>query len=259
MFLIQKSLKQYLYIAMLLIIVFTKNQESCILLYNLIEYNDNCPKAFGILWQYCRDEPAANINKNIIKFADFTDANLTDSFNLKLKLSGKTGDNGTKNGKIMVPLKYVSNFRRTFEMSLIDCEIALDLNWSQKCFMVATNVANQGATFSITGTKLLVPVVTVLTQDNLKLLKQQKSGFKGTINWNKYQAKVSKKGVNQYLYFLIDPSFQGVNRPFVLPFEDVVQRTSDKQYYIPTREIKNYGVMFAGQNFFDHPVRNNIS
>ena len=57
-------------------------------------------------------------------------------------------------------------------MSLIDCEIALDLNWSQKCFMVATNVANQGATFSIPGTKLLIPVVTVLTQDNVKLLKQ---------------------------------------------------------------------------------------
>ena len=185
---------------MLVIIVFTKNQESCINLYNLIDYNDNCSKASGFLWKYCRDEPAANIKKSIIKFIDFTDANLTDSFNLKLKLSGKTDDNGTKNGKIMAPLKYLSNFWRTFEMSLIDCEITLDLNWSEKCFMVASNIANQGATFSITDTKLLVPVVTVLTQDNAKLLTQWKSGFKGTLTGINIKQKYQKKeSINIYI------------------------------------------------------------
>ena len=101
--------------------------------------------------------------------------------------------------------------------------------------MVA-NIANQAATFSITDAKLYVPVVTSSTQDNAKLLEQLKSDFKRTINWNKYQAKVSAEGVNQYLDFLIDPSFQGVIRILVLPFEDVAQRTSDKRYYIPTRE-----------------------
>ena len=99
-------------------------------------------------------------------------------------------------------------------MSLINCKITLDVNLSEKCVTVATNVANQGAIFSITDTKLYVPVVTLSTQDNAKLLEQLKSGFKKTINWNKYQPKVSTVRPNQYLYFLIHPSFKGVNRPF---------------------------------------------
>ena len=86
----------------------------------------------------------------------------------------------------MVPLKYLSNFWRILEMPLINYEITLDLNWSENCVIVATDVANQGATFSITDTKLYVPVVTLATQDNTKLLEQLKSGFKITINWNKY-------------------------------------------------------------------------
>ena len=97
-------------------------------MYSLIEYRDNYSKLSGILFQYCRDEPATNINNNNIEFVDFTDANLTDSFNLKVKLTGQTGDNGTKNVEIMVLLKYISNFWRTVEMPLINCEITLDLN-----------------------------------------------------------------------------------------------------------------------------------
>ena len=93
---------------------------------------------------------------------------------------------------------------------LIDCEISLDLNWSENCFRVANN-ANQDTIFSITDAKLYVPVVTLSTQDNKKLLEQLKYGFKRTINWNKYRTKVSKEKQNQYLDFLIDPSFQGVN------------------------------------------------
>ena len=93
---------------------------------------------------------------------------------------------------------------------------------------MATNIANQGASFSKTDTKLYVPVVTLSTQGNAKLLEQLKSGFKRAINWNKYQAKVSTEGVNQLLDFLIDPSFQGVSTLFVLPFENATQGTSDK-------------------------------
>ena len=72
--------------------------------------------------------------------------------------------------------------------------------------------------FAITDTKLYVPVVTLSTQNNAKLLEQLKSGFKRTINWNKYQSKISTEAQNQYLDFLINPSFQRVNRLFVLPF-----------------------------------------
>ena len=56
-------------------------------------------------------------------------------------------------------------------------------------YIVATDIVNQGTTFTITDTKLYVPVVTLSTQDNAKLLEQLKSGFKRTINWNKYQSK----------------------------------------------------------------------
>ena len=81
--------------------------------------------------------------------------------------------------------------------------------------------------------------------------------FKRTINWNRYQPKVSPERPNQYLDFLIDTSFQGVNRLFVLSFEDEAQRTSYKRYYLPIIEIKNY-VLIDGQKFFDQLVRNNL-
>ena len=74
------------------------------------------------------------------------------------------------------------------------------------------------ATFA--DTKLYVPVETLSTQDNAKLLENLNSGFKVTIKWNKCQLKVSIERQNQYLDYLIDPSFQVVNRLFVLSFED---------------------------------------
>ena len=109
----------------------------------------------------------------------------------------------------MAPLKYVSNFWRILEMPLTNCEITLDLNWSGNCVIVATNIADQVRAFSVTDTKLYVSVVTLSTQGNAKLLEQLKSGFKRTINWNKYQTKVLTERQNQHLDFLIfHPSFQ---------------------------------------------------
>ena len=127
-------------------------------MYNLIEYSDNYSKTCGILFQFCRDVLAVDHNNG--KIADIT-YTTTDSFNLKVKLIGQTGNNDTKDDEIMVPLKYLSNFWRTFEIPLINCEITLDLNWSENCIIVAANVASQVPTFSITDTKLYVPVVTL--------------------------------------------------------------------------------------------------
>ena len=89
----------------------------------------------------------------------------------------------------MVPLKYLSQFWRPLEIPLINCEINLDLIWSKNCLIVAADVADQGATFLITDTKLYVPVVTLSTQDNTKLFEKLKSSLKRTINWNKHQSK----------------------------------------------------------------------
>ena len=80
-------------------------------MYNLIECSDNYAKASGSLWQYCLDIPALDNNNAIV---DFTENNLTDSFNFKVKITGQTGDDGTKNVEIMVPLKYLSNFLQNF-------------------------------------------------------------------------------------------------------------------------------------------------
>ena len=113
--------------------------------------------------------------------------------------------------------------------------------------------------FKITDTKLYVPVVTLSNQDNVKLLKHLESGFKRTTNWNKYQSKKSKcRAQNRYLDFLIDPSFQAVNRLFLLSFKDENGRERDKQYFLPTAEIKDYNVMIDERNFFDQTVKNNL-
>ena len=141
-------------------------------------------------------------------------------------------------------------------MLLINCEIELILTWSRNSVIISTNVANQNRTFTITETNLYVPVVTLSTQDNAKLLPQLKSGFKRTISWNKYLSKPELLAKNANLNHLIEPSFQGVNRLFVLAFENDEQRTSNKRYYIPNVEIKYYNVMIDGKNFFDEPVKN---
>ena len=156
-------------------------------MYNLIEYSDNYSKTSGSLWQYCKDIPAVDGDGDIV---DFNRANATDSFNFKTKIAGQTNDDGETNGvEIMVPLKHLSNFWRTLEMSLINCEIELILDWSANCVIISTNNANQVPTFTITETNLYVPVVTLSTQDNSKLLPQLKNGFKRAITWNKYLAK----------------------------------------------------------------------
>ena len=138
----------------------------------------------------------------------------------------------------MVPLKYLSNFRITREMPLIDCEIELILTQSANCVIISTTIADQNPTFTITETNLYVPIVTLSTQDNAKLLPQLKSGFKKIISWNKYLAKPELLAQNVNLNHLIEPSFQGVNRLFVLAFENDNQRTSKKRYYIPNVEKK---------------------
>ena len=97
--------------------------------------------------------------------------------------------------------------------------------------------------------QLFVPVVTLTTQDNTKLLQQLKSEFKRTINTKELLAQ------NPNLNHLVEPSFQGVNRFFVLGFEDKAPRTSRKRYYLPNVEMKDYTVMIDGKNVFDQPVK----
>ena len=130
-------------------------------------------------------------------------------------------------------------------MLLINCKISVQLKWSRKFIIVATTTNNQNPTFQINHTKLYVPVVTLSTQENMKLLKQLQSSFKRTINWNKYRAKTTNQVQNRYL-------------EFVLSFKNDDDRESHKQHYLPTVEIKDYNVMINGRNFFDQPVKNEL-
>ena len=84
---------------------------------------------------------------------------------------------------------------------------------------MANTSGDQGPAFTRTDIKLYFPVVTLPTQDNTKLLQPLKSAYTRTINWNKYQLKATIQGRNQFLHYLIDPSFQGIKRNFVLPFK----------------------------------------
>ena len=91
-------------------------------IYNLVEYSDNYANTTGILWQYCKDIPARNNNNEI---TEFTAGNTNNSFNFKGKITGQTGNDGTKDVEIMVSLKYLSNFWRTLEMPLINWKLIL--------------------------------------------------------------------------------------------------------------------------------------
>ena len=123
------------------------------------------------------------------------------------------------------------------------------MTWSSGCVIIYIDVNNQVPTFTIPEISLYVPVVTLSTQDNEKLLPQLKSGFKRKISWNKYLAKPELLAQNANLNHLIEPSFQGINRLFVLAFENDAQRTSNKRYYIPNVEIKDYNAMIDEKTF----------
>ena len=170
----------------------------------------------------------------------------SESFKFKSEIVDNTNNAGVLNAKIDVPFKYFSNFWITLEMPLINCEIKRILTCSANWLISVGNIA---ITFAITDTERYFTVVNLLTQDNIKLLKQFNSGFRQTINWNKYQLKISTKRLNAYLDYLIDPSFEGVNRRFALSFENNKHRIKHTGYLLPKVEIKDYNVMTDEKHF----------
>ena len=148
-----------------------KDIDKVMTMYNLTKYSDNYLKTSASLWQYYKDEPNDNWKDS-------------ESFKSKVKIIENTpADGNTKDVEIIVPLKYLSNFGRTLQTRLTDCEVNIIVTWSSTCVINSTGEWR----FAITDTKLYFPVVILSTQDNAKLLQQLKSGFKRTINWNKYQ------------------------------------------------------------------------
>ena len=151
-------------------------------MYNLIEYSDNYSDTSGSLWNFKRDE--------IINNAGETNDNNAPSFKHKANIIGNTENNGRKNGvKIAVPLKYLSNFWRSLEMPLINCKVEISLKWIERCLLTVAN----SAIFKRTDAKLYVPIVTLSSEDNVKLSKLLSEGFKRPIYWNEYKVIPNKK------------------------------------------------------------------
>ena len=180
-------------------------------MYNLIEYSDNYSDTPGRLWQFKRDEIIGNIN--------LTNNNYS-SFKYKSNLIGNTDEDGAnrkkENVKIAVPLKYLSNFWRSLEMPLINCKVGISLKWIKNC--ISSN-SGTDATFKITDAKLDIPIVTLKTEHNTKFSKLLSKGFKRPIYWNEYKVIPEKiYATNEKIRILIDPSWQGINRLFVLAY-----------------------------------------
>ena len=190
------------------------------------------------------------------------------SLKYKANLLGKTADgakntiSSVKDAKLVVPLTYLSNFWRSLEMPLINCKVYFELNWMEDCILSS---AWDPAKFVITDAKLHVPIVTLSTKDSANLTKQLSKGFKRSVYWNNYEtkpAKVIEKGKN--LYELLNASFQGVKRLFVLAYfiadggNDEAGIKSNKKYFLPRGEIKNYNVLIDGRNFYDQPINDLI-
>ena len=146
----------------------------------------------------------------------------SESFKSKIKITEKTPAAGNeKDIEVIVLLKYLSNFWKTLEMPLINREVNLMLTWSSSC--VNTNSTDAG-TFEIRDKKLYIPVVTLSTQDNSKLLHQLKPGFKRTTSWKKHLSKAELLRQDPNLNHFVEPSLKRVNRLFVLAFENGAQK-----------------------------------
>ena len=156
-------------------------------------------------------------------------------------------------------------------MPLINCKIHLELNWTKDCVM--STIAD--TTFKITNTKLYVPIVTLSSKDNVKLVKLLEEGFKRPVYWNEYQTKIESRNLdnNNLTRFLLDASFQGVRRLFVRAFSNTtvnsrdkpinntnnrVERNSHTKYFLPKVNVTNFNVLIDGRNFYDQPINDLI-
>ena len=234
-----------------------ENLDITMPMYNLIEYSDNYQDSSATLYQYKRDEPP---EANAIN--DLT-TDTSSSFKYKVGLLGNPvldGNIAKRSVKVVVPLKYLSNFFRSLEMPLINCKIKLNLTWKKECVLSADA---GDAVFIINDTKIYVPVVTLSKEDNKDFIEQQNKGFQRSVYWNEYKTKEINENadVNVFKYINLDPSFQGVNRLFVMTFNRAngqPTRNGQQKYYLPRIDLEKYNVIIDGRNFYDNPIESDI-
>ena len=189
-------------------------------MYNLLEYSKNYRKTIGSLYNYYRDE--LNNDANL---ANFANNNLVSSEAGNARVPNNNYEaerSGKKNVELAIPLKYLGNFWKALNITLISCEV----KWNKNCVITIQRIgenldggitaAPTGATLAINDCKLYILVVTLSKDDEIKLLTNLKSGFTREIEWNKYRSQMSTEAINNNLNILIDPTFTNVNRLFVL-------------------------------------------
>ena len=243
-------------------------------MYNLLEYSKNYRKTIGSLYNYYRDELSDDADDNNFDNIKVVNSN---TFKYKNKIIGNTynvnagadgydvNKNGTQEVELAIPLKYLGNFWRALNISLISCEVSLELKWDKNCVITSLEQrdigggnrdnAPTGATLAINDCKLYVPAVTLSKDDEIKLLTNLKSGFKREIIWNKYRSQMTTEAVNNNLNILIDPTFTNVNRLFVLTYQNADDRQSFSQFYLPDVMVKDYNVIIDKLSFFDLPIK----
>ena len=234
-----------------------ENLDITVPMYNLIEYSDNYQDSSATLYQYKQDEPPEDD-----AVADLT-ADNSSSFKYKFSLLGNpvvANNIAIINVKVVVPLKYLSNFFRSLEMPLINCKIKLNLTWKKDC-VLSTDDGN--AIFIINDAKLYVPVVTLSKEDNKDFIEQQNKGFQRSIYWNEYKTKEINEDAdaNVFKYINLDTSFQGVNRLFVMAYNRAngqSTRNGQQKYYLPRIDLEKYNVIIDGRNFYDNPIESDI-
>ena len=143
-------------------------------------------------------------------------------------------------------------------MLLINCKVELSLKWYERCLLTAATTA----TFKITDAKLYVPIVTLSSEDNVKLSKLLSEGFKRSIYWNEYKVTSNKNyDVNEYIRERLDASIQGVNRLFVFPYmrgANFTTESSYNKYFLPRLKIDNYNIEIDGRNFQDQAINDPV-
>ena len=225
--------------------------------YNLIEYSDIYSDTSCSLWQFKKDEIEENDNLTVVN---------SSSFKYKSNCIGSTDADGVKRKiesvKIVVPLKYLSSFWISLQMPLINCKVELSWKWYEKCILSS---AGNNATFTITDAKLYVPIVTLSAEDNAKLSKLLSEGFKRPVYWNKYKVidnkvvEIAANNGEKYIRELLDSSYQGVKRLFVLAYDNIagtdqVSIDSFRNYFLPKVKIENCNIEIDGRNFYNQPI-----
>ena len=193
----------------------------------MLEYSENYLKTSGSLWNYFRDELTDetndnnDLNKNVINSKSFKyKTSITGStYNVPRRITGVDGNpvyypnykqynRGIKEVKVAVPLKHLGNFWNSLNIPLVNCEVSLNLSWSETCVITSMEkrilVASQpnggdspeSVTYKIKDCKLYVPVVALSAENDNELLQQLKTGFKRAMKWNKYRSEMSNQTKN---------------------------------------------------------------